>query len=152
MLGDPHRRDAPGPGQRDDRGGLRPEPLATTELAEHGRQPQGALPEGAGCPASEAPCDGPTTPGAGRTGHRPGIRARGPNGRIPPPMGSDLIKIRVHGDYHLGQVLWAENDFVILDFEGEPGRTMAERCVRSRPCATSPGCSARSTTRPIASC
>jgi maltose alpha-D-glucosyltransferase / alpha-amylase len=36
-------------------------------------------------------------------------------------------KIRVHGDYHLAQVLWAEGDFYILDFEGEPARPIAER-------------------------
>ena len=36
-------------------------------------------------------------------------------------------KIRVHGDYHLGQVLWSEGDFYILDFEGEPARSIAER-------------------------
>jgi maltose alpha-D-glucosyltransferase/alpha-amylase len=36
-------------------------------------------------------------------------------------------RIRIHGDYHLGQVLSAQNDFVILDFEGEPTRTLAER-------------------------
>jgi maltose alpha-D-glucosyltransferase/alpha-amylase len=47
--------------------------------------------------------------------------------------GSNLIKTRIHGDYHLGQVLWAENDFVILDFEGEPGRTMAERRAKKSP-------------------
>ena len=33
----------------------------------------------------------------------------------------------MHGDYHLGQVLWAEGDFYILDFEGEPARPLAER-------------------------
>jgi maltose alpha-D-glucosyltransferase/alpha-amylase len=53
----------------------------------------------------------------------------------PPDPGatSGLVKIRIHGDYHLGQVLWVENDFVILDFEGEPGRTMAERRAKKSP-------------------
>jgi maltose alpha-D-glucosyltransferase/alpha-amylase len=36
-------------------------------------------------------------------------------------------KTRIHGDYHLGQVLVAKNDFYIIDFEGEPARTLEER-------------------------
>jgi maltose alpha-D-glucosyltransferase/alpha-amylase len=42
-------------------------------------------------------------------------------------------KIRVHGDYHLGQVLNTGNDFVILDFEGEPRKTLGERLLKRSP-------------------
>ena len=46
---------------------------------------------------------------------------------------SKLMRTRVHGDYHLGQVLRAKADFVILDFEGEPARTLAERREKQLP-------------------
>ncbi|MCF8108088.1 MAG: maltose alpha-D-glucosyltransferase [Desulfohalobiaceae bacterium] len=37
------------------------------------------------------------------------------------------LRIRTHGDYHLGQVLYTGKDFMIMDFEGEPARSLSER-------------------------
>lgn len=42
-------------------------------------------------------------------------------------------RIRVHGDYHLGQVLVKNDDFYILDFEGEPESTIRDRKVKQPP-------------------
>jgi maltose alpha-D-glucosyltransferase/alpha-amylase len=43
------------------------------------------------------------------------------------------LAIRIHGDYHLGQVMRIDAGWVILDFEGEPDRPLAARRVRSSP-------------------
>ncbi|MGE0384491.1 MAG: maltose alpha-D-glucosyltransferase [Gammaproteobacteria bacterium] len=45
----------------------------------------------------------------------------------------DALKTRTHGDYHLGQVLMVRNDFVIIDFEGEPDREIADRRRKQSP-------------------
>lgn len=51
------------------------------------------------------------------------------------PLGS--LRIRIHGDYHLGQVLAVKNgsddDFVMIDFEGEPESTITERKIKHSP-------------------
>ncbi|HEY1742061.1 MAG TPA: maltose alpha-D-glucosyltransferase [Granulicella sp.] len=42
-------------------------------------------------------------------------------------------RIRIHGDYHLGQLLHAKSDFLIVDFEGEPARSLEERRRKHSP-------------------
>jgi maltose alpha-D-glucosyltransferase/alpha-amylase len=40
---------------------------------------------------------------------------------------TEAFRIRCHGDYHLGQVLWTGKDFIVIDFEGEPSRSLGQR-------------------------
>jgi trehalose synthase-fused probable maltokinase len=47
--------------------------------------------------------------------------------------GSSGMTIRTHGDYHLGQTLWAQDDWVIIDFEGEPARSLTDRRRKRSP-------------------
>ncbi len=47
----------------------------------------------------------------------------------------DAQRIRIHGDLHLGQILWTGSDVVFIDFEGEPGAPMAQRTIKRSPLA-----------------
>ncbi len=43
------------------------------------------------------------------------------------------VKLRIHGDYHLGQILYTGKDFIIIDFEGNPSRPLSERKLKRSP-------------------
>ncbi|MGA0558257.1 putative maltokinase [Larkinella sp. VNQ87] len=45
----------------------------------------------------------------------------------------DSLRVRIHGDYHLGQVLATPDDFIIIDFEGEPESSISERKIKHSP-------------------
>jgi trehalose synthase-fused probable maltokinase len=56
-------------------------------------------------------------------------------GRFQSVLGAPIqaMRTRIHGDFHLGQVLYTGSDFVIIDFEGEPARPLSERRMKRSP-------------------
>ncbi|HZY84494.1 MAG TPA: putative maltokinase [Gemmataceae bacterium] len=110
---------APEPMTADDVAALAQDILAQGRQALEGtRESLGRLPESVAPAARQFLDEAPAV--LRRWAEAPGVRP-------------GAIKIRCHGDYHLGQVLWADDDFVILDFEGEPTRTIAERRAKQSP-------------------
>jgi trehalose synthase-fused probable maltokinase len=57
----------------------------------------------------------------------------GPRFDLSPLARDGCRKIRIHGDYHLGQVLRTRTGYVVIDFEGEPARPLAERRAKGSP-------------------
>jgi maltose alpha-D-glucosyltransferase/alpha-amylase len=53
--------------------------------------------------------------------------------RLAASAGDGVLQTRVHGDFHLGQILVTQGDATLIDFEGEPAKTMAQR--RAKSCA-----------------
>ena len=132
----PHRRDAPGPGQRADR--ARPSPPSRSAPRNSPRR-WDAFARSRGDPLN---CYArSTTRWANATESRYEFLPKGrrsSRARNSLSANAPLIKIQMPGSSPR-RILWAENDFVILDFEGEPGRSMAKHRARILPCATSPG-------------
>ena len=110
-----------------------PEPITAADVAAWTRRVGAAAAEGARS-ARDAAQDALRRGAVG--GGRTARAARGASPRASRRTARDRVtagKTRVHGDLHLGQVLIAQNDFMIADFEGEPARTLAERAEKQTP-------------------
>jgi predicted trehalose synthase len=112
---------------------LGPEPVTAGDIEAWRRETEERL--GRVVAALEAAVAGlaPGTQELARTVLREADRLRDGLGALALLAGGGVAKIRVHGDYHLGQVLKTAEGFAILDFEGEPARPLTAR--RARQCA-----------------
>jgi maltose alpha-D-glucosyltransferase / alpha-amylase len=107
--------------------GFAPEPLTDSDAAAWGervvddvRRTCGALRDGLAALPPEIAADARAV-----VAEEPALVARARDLR---ELGAlQCAKIRIHGDYHLGQTLRTDAGFVVLDFEGEPARPVAER-------------------------
>jgi maltose alpha-D-glucosyltransferase / alpha-amylase len=109
-----------------------PEPLTTADLTAYRLQ---ALDEARDTLAALEAATGRLT-GAALDDARAVLEARAPLlARIEQAtaMAPAALKTRIHGDYHLAQVLLDRNDFVIVDFEGEPARSFEARRAKQSP-------------------
>lgn len=61
------------------------------------------------------------------------LRSPAPSRVAAPHDGAAGQAIRIHGDYHLAQLLWSEQDVIIIDFEGDPSRPLEERRRKASP-------------------
>jgi maltose alpha-D-glucosyltransferase/alpha-amylase len=128
-FGAANRRASSGAGRREPGPGVRPgtlysllSPLPLSEHAHPGREQSHA---------AQAQIEKPvrTDPGGSRALARHETAAA-QSIQESPGKKIAIMRIRCHGDYHLGQVLFTGKDFVIIDFEGEPARSLAERRIK----------------------
>src|SRR5262249_8156896 len=119
------------PGERDPAASP-PEPLTRADLAELSADVEDELEEALGLLRSQADqLPTPCAPLARRIlDEAPRLRE---HLRPLAQMTANVVKTRIHGDYHLGQVLRADGDFITPDCEGEPARTAAEPRAKRSP-------------------
>jgi maltose alpha-D-glucosyltransferase/alpha-amylase len=109
-----------------------PEPVTPQDVA----QWRGALAADAGRILTDLERRLPQLPDSARDLAGALLTARGPLFELIESLLADEVrtqKTRLHGDFHLGQVIVVQNDLFIIDFEGEPARPLAQRRAKGSP-------------------